>query len=333
MKINSLEIQNCKSFRIETPLNLDERFNILVGPNGGGKSNTLDIITVLLRNYFLPSYTIQERNQGGRRTLRINRQNHFNNIQQYLDKYSGLEEEPNNFSIELSLQLQDYSNIETLINHKDELNIEIGKYEHTPLNNLNIIDNWDLELIRNTEIITYEINNWQLNQPSEQDPTKWLYDYLQYLPLFLILTRDNNQINLKPTFLYFSPYRGASPQDLQANLSSNNYYELLSQYHTKTSQDITSLIRLASLYFANKMRKYESEANQHGYAEKWDTDDEVQLVNKYMEKLGYDWHLNLIDENRNIYEIQLSKEGRTFNISQASSGEKEILNFLLGVSN
>lgn len=360
MKINSVEIQNCKSFRSETKLNIDNRFNILVGPNGGGKSNTLDIITDLIRNYFLPSYTISERKIGGKKTLRINEQNHFNNIQQHLDKYSGYEREANSFKIEFLLQEEDLSNIRALIKNKDQLNLDLQKYENTPLRNLDFLDTWNIELIENFNLgiespetitlddlhfqdnwdikviedlgtVSYKIKNWQLNQIREQGLQKWIYEYLRYLPLFLILTRDNNQINLNPLFLYFSPYRGASPQDLQANLSSNNYYDLLSQYHTKTSQDITSLIRLASLYFANKKRKYESEADQQGFAEKWDTDNEVKLVDKYMEKLGYDWGLNLIDENKNIYEIQLSKEGRTFNISQASSGEKEILNFLLGV--
>src|SRR5699024_5291083 len=105
------------------------------------------------------------------------------------------------------------------------------------------------------------------------------------------------------SFLYFSPYRGAKPSDLQANLSGNNYYDLLFQYHTQTSQDVTSLIRLASLYFADKMRRFESEANSEGYEKKWNEDDEVILVSKYMERLGYRWSLQLVDSNKNIYEI------------------------------
>ena len=62
MKINSVQIGNCKSYREITEINFDNSFNVLVGPNGGGKSNTLDIITILIRNYFLPSYKVQEIN-------------------------------------------------------------------------------------------------------------------------------------------------------------------------------------------------------------------------------------------------------------------------------
>ena len=49
-----------------------------------------------------------------------------------------------------------------------------------------------------------------------------------------------------------------------------------------------------------------------------------------LRKLGYKWDLLLKDELNNTYEISLSKDGRTFDITSASSGEKEIINFILG---
>ncbi len=330
MKINSIRIGNCKSYREITEIYFDNSFNVLVGPNGGGKSNTLDIITILIRNYFLPSYKIQEINQHGTRSFRINQENTFRNIQQHLDKFSGLDDEESIFEVQFLKQDQDLQNIQTIVSNIERFKSESEMYEQTPLGNFEIIENWDISKIENQELFTYNINNWSLRN-SENDEHRIFYEYLKYLPLFSILCKEISGINLHPTFLYFSPYRGAKPSDLQANLSGNNYYDLLFQYHTQTSQDVTSLIRLASLYFADKMRRFESEANSEGYEKKWNEDDEVLLVSKYMERLGYRWSLQLVDSNRNIYEIELSREGRTFNISQASSGEKEILNFLLGV--
>lgn len=68
-----------------------------------------------------------------------------------------------------------------------------------------------------------------------------------------------------------------------------------------------------------------------GYQIQWDNDEEVKLVTKYLDKLGYSWNLQIKDPNKNIYEIILSKEGKNFSLSQASSGEKEIINFLLEI--
>ncbi|MBD2066097.1 AAA family ATPase, partial [Leptolyngbya sp. FACHB-671] len=53
MKVSSLSIKNVKSFKDSTALLFDKKFNILVGPNGGGKSNLLDILNIVLRNFFL----------------------------------------------------------------------------------------------------------------------------------------------------------------------------------------------------------------------------------------------------------------------------------------
>ncbi|MBN3962280.1 AAA family ATPase [Nostoc sp. NMS8] len=131
--------------------------------------------------------------------------------------------------------------------------------------------------------------------------------------------------------MYFSPYRGETQLNLQASLSSENYYDLLANYSSTTSKTSTSLMKLSSLYFAEKKRLYENSALNQGYQDKWNNDEEVKLVTKYLSKLGYSWDLKLKDANKNIYEITLSKEGKTFDITQASSGEKEILNFLLGI--
>ena len=48
MKLIDLQIKNVKSFNDQELISFDEKFNILIGPNGGGKSNLLDIVTIVL---------------------------------------------------------------------------------------------------------------------------------------------------------------------------------------------------------------------------------------------------------------------------------------------
>ncbi len=53
MKLVSLSIKNVKSFRENTTIHFDEKLNILIGSNGGGKSNLLDIVTITIRRFLL----------------------------------------------------------------------------------------------------------------------------------------------------------------------------------------------------------------------------------------------------------------------------------------
>ena len=119
--------------------------------------------------------------------------------------------------------------------------------------------------------------------------------------------------------------------NLQANLSARNFYQLYQNYATSTSRSMSSAVELACFYFSQKRRRLEIDAKDDGYHDQWKNDEEVKLVTDYLNKLGYDWDINLVDPNKNIYEITLEKDGREFLLTQASSGEKEIINFLLGI--
>jgi len=102
------------------------------------------------------------------------------------------------------------------------------------------------------------------------------------------------------------------------------------QYFNSTSKKSTSLIKLATHYFASKLRTFET--NPHaGYKDQWKMDEEVKLVTEYLTYLKYDWNLKNIDKKKNVYSLTLQNETKDFLISQASSGEKEIINFLLGI--
>jgi putative ATP-dependent endonuclease of OLD family len=79
------------------------------------------------------------------------------------------------------------------------------------------------------------------------------------------------------------------------------------------------------------MRRFESEARNEGFEDFFRKDPEVLQVTQTLKKLGYEWDLVLKDELANTYEILLKNDDRTFDITSASSGEKEILNFVFGI--
>ncbi|WP_375495718.1 ATP-dependent endonuclease, partial [uncultured Nostoc sp.] len=178
--------------------------------------------------------------------------------------------------------------------------------------------------------LTYTISNNNIQFNSDTSEATY-FNFIKLFHLFIIAASKSDSVKLSPRYIYFSPNRVDNNFNLQINLSSENYYELLANYSSVTSKQSASLIKLASLYFANKRRKFEHSATSLGYEEQWNNDEEVKLVSKYLNKLGYNWDLELQDANKNLYQIILIKDGKTFDFSQASSGEKEIINFLIGI--
>lgn len=59
MKVRRVIVQNVLSFAEPAELLLDGDIAILIGPNGGGKTNLLDIISHILRTYLLKSWLLK----------------------------------------------------------------------------------------------------------------------------------------------------------------------------------------------------------------------------------------------------------------------------------
>lgn len=330
MRITSLTISNFKSFRDRENIPLDDTFTVLVGPNGGGKSNTLDILNITLRRYFLPAYTINEGEDYGLRWRDIQRNEVFSDIRRFLDPHSETPTAPSTIELEVVVGASDERNLRVITERRQDFTEILGRFRNTPFPRLSILDTWSLEGLREGTKLRYTVANHSLS-PDPDNPHRVFREYLNVLHFFLLLAAEGGIEDLHPSLVYFSPYRGTSPQDLRANVSNERFFNLLAAYFNSTSQSQTSLIKLAGLFFGEKKRRLEAEARDGGYADRWDQDQDVKSISHYMRSLGYSWELELIDPNRNIYEISLQRNGSTFSVSRASSGEKEILNFLLGI--
>src|SRR5687768_7215611 len=56
MKIRRFVIKNVTSYKERIEFTFDNRLNILIGPNGGGKSNLQKALALVLSNYFIHQY-------------------------------------------------------------------------------------------------------------------------------------------------------------------------------------------------------------------------------------------------------------------------------------
>lgn len=327
MKIESIIIKNVRSFRDPITFYPDRQFNVLVGANGSGKSNLMDIIYITLRHYFLRSYSWQENRGPDGIIKRMDWiQNPFGMINQILAKFIG-DKSTSEITLVIEVTDVDIDNLKIIRQNKDKLLNEITNY-------LSI--SYDLSLfvkeekvdIHEGEKFTYTIRDCRV-EPTNNPSAEYYKRYLWSIEA-LIIIGETVDVSLFPLLLYISPFRGVPNTALEVSLSSSSYNSERSEVAKATSRSTSSLIKLASLFFSEKRRIYETLPG--GAEPNWKKDPDVQFVSYQLDKIGYSWDISLEDRNKNTYIIQLQKDGKTFLLNQASSGEVELINFILGLT-
>lgn len=346
MKISNITITNIKSFKEKTSIVFDPMFNIIIGPNASGKSNLLDILNIVLRNFFLKAYQLNYQDTTNP-IPHLQPISPFQNINKSLDKYLD-NTDPSEIEISFVVKKEDLDNIDFLHREKEHIVRLIQEKALYGDNVIQILSALKLDEVTfiEDEKITYKIvdgimqTTVQLHSPplgkngrTKEDVKRELF--LIYLnsfnPVTLFAEHFTNH-PLKPSLLLLSPYRIANgQQDFQGILSQEKSQDLQNDIYSTTSKTTNSLIKMATTYFSEKRRKFEKEAARIPFEEAWKNDFEVIAVSHYLAKMNYRWDMELIDSNRNVYEIKLEKEGESLNLSQASSGEKEIINYLFGI--
>lgn len=325
MIVRSITIKNIRSFREEVIFNPHPDMNVLIGSNGSGKSNLMDIIYIMLKEYVLFSFHTSRGNIVGGTRKKIDRQyNAFGLINQVLPKYIGCEV-PCSVKFVLEVTEGDCENLATIIKEKELIKRELSQYAV----NDNIINNYlsrEIEMLSKGEQYEYVIENYTM-----QESTGKAKAYLDYLRVSEGLNFICQEIGIwiNPLILYISPFRSINNQTMEVSLANSTFYGERSEVTKAYSRSTSSLIKLATLFFSEKRREYES--TKEGYLNKWNNDKDVRFVTEALGQVGYTWDLFLEDKNKNTYIIQLKKDGQDFSLNQASSGEVELINFILGL--
>jgi putative ATP-dependent endonuclease of the OLD family len=333
MKIRRIKINNVKSFKSQVDLMLNNDLNIFIGPNGGGKSNLLSIITIVMNQYFFTQFQLkfEASPEGGSREV-LNNKAVFNNINLDLEKYF---DDPSDSTITVEIQSDeaDYKNMLVLKQNKDIIFNRINKYSSNY--RINFPDAWPDAFV-NSQVMKFEINNNQLVPPNEDSTESAYLYYLKNYNQLKYFTKEFTTLQLFSPLIFFSPHR-----NLQDNFTIeesalkreeyNNRISSLAHYQSKAAN--MSLAEIAVFHFGMKKHQYEHQAayeRDKVANEIFNDDDDVKLLTKYLKKIGYEWSIQL-DSLTHQYKFHLTQNEHKVNISKASSGEKEIINILLGI--
>ena len=180
----------------------------------------------------------------------------------------------------------------------------------------------------------YSIIPQQLEQDEHQIYILVL-KYLNHFEFISLLVESYNNLEdnlvklprLYPPIVYFSPYRIPQTQNLISRLAGSDIFSMVETYKRNTSKNISSAFDFANNYFARKLRLFDNNVD------KFYNDEEVKFANSYIKKLGYESFIyKEVDPINNVYQAFIERKGGGFfELSKASSGEKEIINILLGI--
>jgi len=323
MKIHSMGIANVLSFKDMPETEFNPYINIFIGPNRGGKSNFLDILSIILKKYFIKTYSVNI----SKDSRNIKDEGSYKDENLPLKKYYN-DDRAQIIILNFTLENRDYEKILEIFENNDKIIEEIHKYKSEPSSIYKSFKSEDISDIKDPDIMKYIIT-------IDNEPPRWtrlgerlFYFYLRNHFLNELFSLNIEEMDIKPIFLYFPPYRNQN-EKFSIQLSSQDYLISRTSYSKSFSKKGSSITTAALSIIAEKRRRYEVEKNTEDL---WNSDPAIRELREMLRTFNYDFKLQLSDHIRNWYDFIIIKNSKEHKIEDSSSGEKEIFNFLLGIT-
>lgn len=328
MKVGRLLLKNVTSYRHETEFRFDPRLNILIGPNGGGKSNLQKIIAVVLTQFFVRQY--QVRNEDAGSVIEPLELYNKKVLAGMLSKFVG-DESTQVIEIDIIPEESDVQNIAMIAKHLEKFNEELSFYEkkYKSFEPANFVDQ-----IRRSSAFTYRIVDRKLDVSSPDDAKTAFRTYLQEFFVFMRVANKVPEATLSSPIFFFSSDRALTKSfEVQAGQLTEDHYQngFRSAFSAATGQ--TNLLQWGAQHFVRLYRRAQAKA---GAARGKITEDflrdepDVKLLDRYLKKLGYQWDF-VSDEDQTKFKFVLKREDVVIENDLFSSGEREIVHFLLAM--
>lgn len=331
MKIKRLTLKNVTSYKESTTFDFELGLNIVIGPNGGGKSNLQRILAMVLSHYFIRQHDFVETDDES--DVKVVDLWNKKQLKRKLEPFLGEEDADQEIEIVLSPDPADLENIRTIAGKLDQFNEHLDFWDSP----VEVYEPGDfIEALSDADSFTYRIHNLKFEEPEAGSPA-WAFK--EYLRTFLMFMRLSNRIPdvklTSPVFFFFSeraPNRNARVQTNQ--FAEATYYSGYRNAHQAASGDSTDLLQWGAQHFARLYHRavYESSRSDAKGADIFAQEPDVQLLNHYLGELGYEWDF-WTDQDRVSFTFFLTRRGSDLRLTtdRFSSGEREIVHFLLAM--
>jgi putative ATP-dependent endonuclease of the OLD family len=329
MKVRKLSIKNVTSYRERTDFGFEDRINILIGPNGGGKSNVQRILALVLSKYFILQYDFKYSDDE----RKIDPVEMWNRrvLERSLERFVG---DPSDQEIEIELvpEAADIQNIKTIGENLHAFNEHLSDYE---VQYTEYAPHAYVDQIAAAGSFAFKIRNFILDEPAKHTAAWAFKEYLREFFIFMRLSSRIPQLRLtSPVFFFFSERTFGRKLEVQTNqITEQNYFAGMRSASQAAMGDNTNLLQWGAQHFARlhwKAVNGAAHVRDRTAEDLFALEPDVKLLNKYMHQLGYQWSF-LTDHDNVSFAFALRKDGHWFTVDKFSSGEKEIVHFLLAL--
>ncbi len=328
MKINRLIVKNVTSYRERNEFVFEKGLNILIGTNGGGKTNLQKILALTLSKYFILQYQFTRTDEDAK--IEVSDPWTEKALRRAFPKFVGDDGEQL-IEIELVPEATDVENIRAIGGNLQRFNEELSYWErkYKTYDPLLFADE-----IARTPSFTYTIRDLQLESP-HADTAAWAFhEYLKTFFIFVRVAHRLSDVQLNSPVFFFSSERALSKSfEVQAgNLTEQRYFDGYRSAYQAATGDSMNLMQWGSQHFVRLHRQAVIESSTSGrtWEHFFSKYGDVKLLTRYIQQLGYEWNFQT-DADQLSYLFVLLKDGLILSPDMFSSGEREIVHFLLAM--
>lgn len=329
MLIRKIALENVRSFLDRQELSFDGPISIIIGPNGGGKTNLLDTIVTMLRRYLFATPYF-ELVPYGQNKMGYQVQPNGNLASLTLEKHATALDQPQTVEITVEVSETDLANMKKIKDDAEEIEATHSK-RYVILNSpWAATKNWDISTLNIKDQLTYVWKDDQFVPPEG----KAAADFLQYLQLFELdntIRNEHKKATLQLPMIYLPVHRAAAQFQSKVALSGYNDKDQKRGLDSTSSRNGgTNVVSLAIGRLAQRYRILELNDNM-SVKEAFYDDPQLNALTATLKELGYSWKLETTNPNTNEYDVILTKQGTEFAANAASSGERELLTYLFAI--
>lgn len=247
--------------------------------------------------------------------------------QHTFEKHAAARDLPQKVELELEVSAQDIANMQAIQTDMLDLRGSLGKrFYPDPWKG---VEEWEVTNVHAGQRVLAVWHNGSLQTPGD----KVSRDFLSYLHVFEgdnALRAEVGRAALQLPMIYLPVNRAVNGFDSRVGLSGWNDFDQKRNSDAASSRSGSNIVALAIGRMAKRFRLLQEQSNVDA-REKFRDDQNLISLSKELEHLGYSWELVTVDPLNNTYDVRLNKQGTTFLVSAASSGERELLSYLFAI--